>query len=258
LYCLIYIMSIFTPVNQIRLTNIAVVRLKKGGKRFEIACYPNKVLSWRDGVETDIGEVVQSHSIFINVSKGIVAKKEDLQKCFSNSDEESILLEILNKGDLQVSEKEREHLQEKKFRDIATIVVEKCIDPETKRPFTVGVVERAMRDIHYSVHPTRSTKQQALEVIRLLKDKLSIQRAQMRLALVIPVHEGSKLKEKLGTLLSKIEKEETVDNEYIIDCLIDPGNFRTLSELVKKETKNKGTIEIVNLAVLEEGDKSLE
>lgn len=42
-------MSIFTPTNQIRLTNVAVVRMKKGGKRFEIACYKNKVMSWRSG-----------------------------------------------------------------------------------------------------------------------------------------------------------------------------------------------------------------
>jgi ribosome maturation protein SDO1 len=40
--------KIFTPTNQIRLTNIATVRLKKGGKRFEIACYRNKVISWRN------------------------------------------------------------------------------------------------------------------------------------------------------------------------------------------------------------------
>ena len=31
------------PVGQKRLTNIAVVRVTKGGKRFEIACYCNKV-----------------------------------------------------------------------------------------------------------------------------------------------------------------------------------------------------------------------
>ena len=42
--------KITTPVNQIRLTNVAIVRLKKGGKRFEIATYPNKVTEWRQGV----------------------------------------------------------------------------------------------------------------------------------------------------------------------------------------------------------------
>lgn len=42
--------SVFQPVGQKRLTNIAVVRLKKAGKRFEIACYRNKVADWRAGM----------------------------------------------------------------------------------------------------------------------------------------------------------------------------------------------------------------
>ena len=39
-----------TPTNQIRLTNVAIVRMKKCGQRFEIACYKNKVVSWRNKV----------------------------------------------------------------------------------------------------------------------------------------------------------------------------------------------------------------
>jgi len=35
---------------QKRLTNIAVVKLKKNGKRFEVACYRNKVADWRAGM----------------------------------------------------------------------------------------------------------------------------------------------------------------------------------------------------------------
>lgn len=35
---------------QKRLTNIAVVKLKKGGQRFEVACYKNKVQDWRSGM----------------------------------------------------------------------------------------------------------------------------------------------------------------------------------------------------------------
>jgi len=40
--------QIKTPTNQKLLTNVAIVRLKKCGKRFEIACYKNKVLNWRN------------------------------------------------------------------------------------------------------------------------------------------------------------------------------------------------------------------
>ncbi len=40
----------FVCTGQKRLTNIAVVRFKKMGKRFEIACYKNKILNWRNGM----------------------------------------------------------------------------------------------------------------------------------------------------------------------------------------------------------------
>ena len=69
-------------------------------------------------------------------------------------------IQILAKGELQVSEKERSQQLESMFRDIATIVADKCVNPDTKRPYTVGLIERAMKDIHYSVIPTRTTKQQ--------------------------------------------------------------------------------------------------
>ncbi len=42
--------GVFQPVGQKRLTNIAVVRMKKSGNRFEIACYMNKVRDWRNGM----------------------------------------------------------------------------------------------------------------------------------------------------------------------------------------------------------------
>lgn len=61
---------------------------------------------------------------------------------------------------MQVSEKERQIQLELLFKDVATIVAEKCVNPETNRPLTVGLVERAMKDIHYNLHPSRSAKQQ--------------------------------------------------------------------------------------------------
>lgn len=57
------------PVNQVRLTNVAVVRLKTHGKRFEVAAYKNKVMNWRAKIETDINEVLQVTTVFQNVSK---------------------------------------------------------------------------------------------------------------------------------------------------------------------------------------------
>merc|ERR1711988_692425 len=146
--------TIFTPVNQVRLTNVAVVRLKRSGKRFEIACYKNKVLSWREGTENDIDEVLQTHSIFLNVSKGLLAKKQDLEKAFGeiikNTDERErdteIAKFILKKGQLQISEGERNKTAEALMKEISTIVSSMVVNLENKRPFPSSVIEQAMRD----------------------------------------------------------------------------------------------------------------
>ena len=59
-----------------------------------------------------------------------------------------------------MSEKERHSQLEAMFRDVATIVADKCVNPETQRPYTVGIIERAMKDAHVSIKPHKNTKQQ--------------------------------------------------------------------------------------------------
>ncbi|CAM9523154.1 unnamed protein product, partial [Ectocarpus sp. 12 AP-2014] len=43
----------------------------------------------------------------------------------------------------QVSDKERQVALESVFRDVATIVSEKCVNPASNRPYTVSAVVRA-------------------------------------------------------------------------------------------------------------------
>ncbi|KAF7450353.1 Shwachman-Bodian-diamond syndrome protein [Pyrenophora tritici-repentis] len=95
------------PSNQIKLTNVSLVRMKKGKKRFEIACYKNKVLEWRTKNEKDLSNVLQIENVFLNVSKGQVAPKADLEKAFPKKSLEEIIIDILDHGELQVGEKER-------------------------------------------------------------------------------------------------------------------------------------------------------
>ena len=52
--------------------------------------------------EKDLDEVVQTTTIFANVSKGVLAKHEDLQKVFGTTDEDKICRIILAEGELQV------------------------------------------------------------------------------------------------------------------------------------------------------------
>lgn len=58
------------PIGIVKLTNVAVIRYKIKGKNFEIACYKNKVIDWRNGIENNILEVLQIEEIFHDAEKG--------------------------------------------------------------------------------------------------------------------------------------------------------------------------------------------
>ncbi|TQV92399.1 hypothetical protein V2A60_007091 [Cordyceps javanica] len=141
------------PSNQIKLTNVSLVRLKKGKKRFEIACYKNKVLEWRSGIETDLDNVLQIPNVFLNVSKGQTAPKEDLEKAFGKKmTTDDIILEILKKGEQQVGEKERAAQLERINNEVISIVASKLVDPRTKRVYTSGMIEKALDMLSSQAH----------------------------------------------------------------------------------------------------------
>lgn len=248
-----------TPTNQKLLTNVAVVRMKKAGKRFEIACYKNKVLSWREGVEKDLDEVLQSHTVFTNVSKGEVAKKQDLLKAFEDigGDQTEICKIILAKGDLQVSDKERQAQNEATFKDMATIIAEKCVNPETKRPYPVSMIEKAMKECHLAVKPNKSSKQQALESIGKLKEVLQIQRAQMRMKVVIPARAINRIRKSLTKMEVTIESETVEGEEGTLLLLMDPGQYRLLEDTVTTETQGAGVVEVLSLKEVRDDEEKL-
>ncbi len=114
------------------------------------------------------------------------------------------------------------------FRDIATIVSDKCVNPETKRPYPVGVIERAMKDVHYSVKPSKSSKQQALEVIRLLKDTMPIERARMRLQIQLPPKEARTLREKLLSIITMETEDWAGGHMEMVIMKSDPRTTETV------------------------------
>ncbi|KAF0982058.1 hypothetical protein FDP41_011919 [Naegleria fowleri] len=220
-------------------------------------------MSWRKGIEKDLDEVVQIDTVFTNVSKGEAAKKSDLLKYFNTSDTREVCKIILREGELQVSPKERELMYESMFKDIVTIITNKCINPDTQRPYPGGVIERALKEqIHFSVKPSKSTKQQALEAIRKLKKKIPIERAHMRLKCTVSGKENVRKLRQLFKNSNKEEEQVKIEkDDYDQDsetanivCLVDPGLYRDIFDLIQDD----GEVQVLDTAVSEEGDTTID
>mmetsp|Transcript_20378 Transcript_20378/g.23626 ORF Transcript_20378/g.23626 Transcript_20378/m.23626 type:complete len:444 (+) Transcript_20378:96-1427(+) len=249
--------QIIEPVNQVRLTNVAVVRMSRHGKRFEVACYRNKILNYRQKIETDLSEVLQTDRVFTNVSKGLFAPSKDLLKAFDSTDQEAICRIILDKGQIQVSDMERSATLENTAREVANMVATKCVHPLSNRPYTVHQIRDAMKQAEFSVQPTssRSVKRQFLDCVRAIQEKnvLDIERAKMELAIVFPLEGGENTQEQISKQLKDEAHaliQNVVDNKRIY-FLVDPSKYRIADSISKK---HGGTLEISRQTVTQEGD----
>ena len=295
---------------------MSLVRLKKAKKRFEIACYKNKVLEYRSGAETDLDNVLQIPSVFLSVSKGQTAPTADLEKAFGKGTSvDEIIQEILKKGEMQVGEKERGAEKERLEREVIDIVAGKVVDPRSKRVYTAGMIERALEQLSSrggqhkggdvqgkgsgtatpttegeegkskpkelpawtGVVTTKSAKSQALDAMKALIawQPIPVARARMRLHITCPtsiLKQGVKgpkkeakpddqadekpvtVKDKILSFIEQVETQETGQSEWEVIGFVEPGAFKGLGEFISGETKGRGRIEVLDMAVTHEGD----
>lgn len=247
------------PLTQIKLTNVSLVRMKKGKKRFEIACYQNKVQDWRLKVEKDIDEVLQIPLVFQNVSKGQVANNEDLLKCFGTTNQDEIIQEILNKGEIQLNEKERTANLQQKQNEFLTIISTKCINPKSKKRYPPSMIQKALDQLKFHLNPSKAAKLQALDAIKLLVEKqiFPIARAQMKVKIILSRKAYQKIfKEELEPIIDHMEDESKDGKFYECVCIIDPINYRKIVETFEGETaqipQGEGSIEVLDMAAIKE------
>eukprot|EP00461_Guttulinopsis_vulgaris_P004713 UN04715 len=249
-------MSRQQPVTQVRLTNIAVVRYKVKGLRFEIACFPNKVLDYRKKIEKDLYNVIQSDSIFSNVGKGQFARRSDVQEAFGTLDIKTIIATILEKGEMQVTEKERQAEIASKTKEIINLVAGMCINSETKQPISNRVIEQALKESAFQINLQIPVKSQAMKVFRLLSQTLPIERVKMKILISCPTQYTKQIKllitnynaedKKYNIILSNIAQTQ---HSVEFTLVVDPGYLREITDDVKVKTNGQGDVSVVDMQV---------
>jgi ribosome maturation protein SDO1 len=238
-----------TPSNQVRLTNVAVVRMHRAGKRFELACYRNKILDYRSGQETDLSEVLQTDRIFANVSKGEFASAKDLQRAFPSMEAHDRIVYILKHGTVQVSSLERELTQETTLAQIATWAAANCVHSQTKRPYAAAQLLGPLRSFPLGANTSNNVKQSCLAAVKYLQSvNFPIERARMQVSLEYAVQQDDAVQAALQHMRPapcivttervvaannmEHDDDDTNANKKLI-LQVDPSLYRELDQLVK-------------------------
>ena len=229
------------PIGMKFYTNISIVRLKLGKTRYEIACYKNKIQDWRDKKETDLSEVLQTNTIFKNVVKGDIASQAELKEVFPKMTQEDIVKLILEKGVVQVSEKERVNTNTNIKKYIANIIVEKTYNYETGLPFPQDVISKVLEEIEFKIVDNQDAKKQALKAIKEIKEKkiIPLDRKLMKISITIKnkrIKTEEDLKDRSEDLINFLKQNESdiLDyscntlNNFKLTCNIKPNYYRDI------------------------------
>lgn len=153
----------FLPGNKKKLTNVSVVSLKKFGRKYELAVYPNKLYEYRGKITSNIADIVHVDKIFASVSKGKLCPEKYLKDF--NMPYEQIIKEILDKGVEQKDTKTRNFELEKTENEIICLVKSRLLN---KGKFmSEDFVRKLIAGFNITVG---NAKVQALEIVKILSE----------------------------------------------------------------------------------------
>ena len=170
-----------------------IARITHDGDHFEILTKPERALSYRLGKTSSVSEVLVSDTIFTDAGKGLKASEEKLQEVFGTTDSLKIAEVILKKGTLQLTTEQRKQLVEEKRRQIVSFISRECIDPKTNLPHPPLRIEQAMKQIRFSIDPSKGVEEQTKEIIKLLRPIIPLKMEKISVAVHIPPEHASKV-----------------------------------------------------------------
>jgi ribosome maturation protein SDO1 len=154
---------------------------------------------------------------------------------------EDIIKLILDKGEIQVSDKERESNIKNTKNMVTNIIVEKTYNKDTGLPFPQSVITKVLDDYKFTINEDKDAKKQALKAIKFIQDQniLAIERNLMQILIRFKAkyyndettfkQVSEKLLDFLKETSSQILETNTIDaKQFKVKCNIYPNHYREI------------------------------
>jgi ribosome maturation protein SDO1 len=214
-----------------------IARITHDGDHFEILTKPEPALAYRLGKTTTVSQVLATETIFTDAGKGTKASEERLQAVFGTIDPLKIAEVILKKGTLQLTTEQRKQLVEDKRKQIVSFISRECIDPKTNLPHPPLRIEQAMKQIHFSIDPSKGVEEQSKEIIKLLRPIIPLKMEKITVAVRIPAEHASKAYGSVKGYGTLKKDQWQADGSWIAVVEMSAGSYGPFLDTLGKITK---------------------
>ena len=196
----------------VSLDDAVIARLKTHGHYFEIYVDPDLALSYKEGEQVDLKNVLAVVEVFKDASAGDRASDEVMVKVFGSADVLKVADDILKNGELHLTTDQKKRMLDSRKKQVISIIARNAINPQTKTPHPPGRIESALEEAKFHVTLDRSAKEQVEKALKAIQPIIPIRFEKVQVAIKVSAAHAAKLYQILHEY-GEIKKEEWSGSE---------------------------------------------
>ena len=170
----------------VQVEQAVIARFEHSGTRFEVLVDPDLALSLRKGKSVSMHDLVALDEIFKDAKKGEAQSDSAVQKAFGTTDFESVVRQIILKGEVQLTTEQRRKLLEEKRKELVAFIARNALNPQSKTPHPPLRIENALSEAKFSVDLFKSVEEQVPLAVQAVRHLIPISLEKIKIAVKIP------------------------------------------------------------------------
>lgn len=233
----------------VSLDDAIIARYETSGERFEVLVDPKMVWKIRNNDELEenfnILDYLAIDTIFKDSNKGIRASSESMMKIFNNTEIQKIAMDIIIKGEIQLTTEQRKEMMENKRKQIISTIARNAINPKTKTPHPPQRIELALTEAKVSIDPFKPVDAQVQDILKKLQPILPIRFENVVLAVRLSGEDYGKCYGDIKNF-AKITKDEwQKDGSWIGLIELPAGLQGDFYDKINSKTKGNAEIKLI-------------
>ncbi len=228
----------------VNIDDAVIAKYEYGGYKFEILVDPNAESRIRSG-KIDIEKDLATPEVFKDAKKGDRTNEEILKKVFKTSDIGEIAIQILKKGQIQLTTEQRKEMVESKRKQVISEIVREAINPQTNTPIPAVRIEEAMDEAKIRIDPFKSVEDQVQAVLKAIRVLIPIRMEKARLGIKLSGDAYGKVYGDLSRMGSILKEEWSNSGEYMCIIEIPAGMQADLMDMLNKKTNGDVDVKLL-------------
>ena len=203
-----------------------IARLRTQGLLFEILVDCGNALALKEGKNIGMHDILAAMRVFSDAKKGLEASVTAMKQIFGTSDPEEVAKQIIQKGEIQLTQGYRERIREEKRKQIINVIHMNGVDPKTHLPHPPQRIENAFIEAKFHVDEFKPVQEQVQEALKKLRPILPIRFEVKEIAIKLPPEHAPKcyaIVKSFGTIL----REEWQSNGNWVAVVEMPGGMES-------------------------------